>query len=441
MAVATRRVSRIVLQAIGLLWLLTAGRTSWAQQAVIFEFDDPPETEFRITDSLSYGVQIELDTIHSDGLVLDGGRDDSQTLLEPRLDVAFTFQPNETLRAYVDLELSRIEGIGSPESREAERTSLAFIEAYVTLREISDGLTVQIGRQQFEDPRQWYYDQELDALRVYYRIDSMAFEASFGQQGLADEDLLNRDDIDKVTNAFLVGHYGLDEELGVSGYVLHRNGRERESEDLTFFGVQSTGELAGDVDYRLNAAYVTGDATEGDVSNDVRGFGVDLSATYAPELIWEPSATLGFAFGSGDDDPGDGVDHGFRQTGLQENDAGFNGVTRFKYYGEAFDPELSNMAIVTLGGGFKPSEGSSLDLVYHHYWQDHASPDLRDSNLRSAPDGRHRELGHEVDLVVGYLDDEAISVALFLGAFFPGRAFGEDDDNAYFASVEIQYEF
>ncbi len=441
LTVAKRRAWRGVLRAICLLCLLTASRVSWGQQEVAFDFDDPPETDNRITDSLSYGFEIELEGFHTKELDLDSSRDDDQTILEPKLDVAFTFQPNETLRAFVNLELSRTEVFGSSDSGESDLTSLGVKEAYVTLREIFDGLTVQIGRQQFQDPLEWYYDQELDALRAYYRIASLAFEGSISEQGFVDEDILNGDDTDKVINAFLVGHHAFDDDSGVSGYLLRRDGRERESENLTFIGVQSAGELTEDVDYWLNAAYVTGDAPNDVGSHDVRGFGVDLIATYAPELAWGPSVTLGFAFGSGDDDLDDGVDHSFRQTGLQENNALFNGVTRFKYYGEVLDPELSNLAILTFGGGLKPNESSSLDLVYHYYRQDHASAELRGSNLEADPDGRHRELGHEVDLVLGYSGVEDLSMELVVGAFFPGRAFEADADNAYLVSFEIQYEF
>ena len=117
-----------------------------------------------------------------------------------------------------------------------------FVEAYVTLREIFDGLTAQIGRQQFRDPQEWFYDQELDALRAYYRIDNMAFEASVGQQGLFEEDFLSGDSIDPVTDGFLVGHYAIGEDSAASGYLLYREGRERVSEDLFFVGVQARAE-------------------------------------------------------------------------------------------------------------------------------------------------------------------------------------------------------
>jgi hypothetical protein len=39
-------------------------------------------------------------------------------------------------------------------------------EAFVRVRGFPAGLSVQIGRQRFEDERQWLYDEELDAVRL-----------------------------------------------------------------------------------------------------------------------------------------------------------------------------------------------------------------------------------------------------------------------------------
>lgn len=422
-----------------LLCLLTAGRAAVAQERVTFDFDDPPETDHRITDSLSYGLEAELEGIYMDEQDRDG--DNEQFILEPKLAAALTYQPNELLRLYLDLELARRIVTGSADTGESDKTSLGFKEAYVTLREVPSGMTLQVGRQLFQDPLEWFYDQEIDAVRGYYRFANLALEGSVSEQGFVDEDFLNNDDIDKVRNAFLVGHAALGEETDGSAYLLFRDGRDRNSEDLAFFGIQAAGEAAEDLSYWLNAAYVIGDLDDDDGSRDIRGYGLDLFGTYAPDLAWGPSLTLGFAFGSGDGDPDDGVDRNFRQTGLQSNNASFNGVTRFNYYGEAFGPELSNLAVFTLGAGLRPDEESSIDLVYHYYRQDEESDELRDSNLTAEPNGRSRDLGHEVDLVIGYLGLEDINAELIAGAFFPGQAFGNDADNAYFVSFEIQYEF
>jgi hypothetical protein len=76
-----------------------------------------------------------------------------------------------------------------------------------------------------------------------------------------------------------------------------------------------------------------------------------------------PALTAAYAVGSGDDNPGHRVDGAFRQTGLQENEARWTGITRFKYYGELLDPELNNLTVVTVGLGLRPTKRSSLDHI------------------------------------------------------------------------------
>ena len=63
-------------------------------------------------------------------------------------------------------------------------------------------------------------------------------------------------------------------------------------------------------------------------------------------------------------------------------------MTDFKYYGHALNPELSNLLIVTVGLGVRPTARSSFEVVYHYYRQDEALAELRNSNLDVDPDGR-----------------------------------------------------
>ena len=128
----------------------------------------------------------------------------------------------------------------------------------------------------------------------------------------------------------------------------------------------------------------------------------------------EPSITLGFACGSGDESLRDGKDGSIRQTGLQDN----NGITSFKYCGEVFEPELSNILIFTAGLGIKPTKNSSLGVVYHRYLQHEAEDDIRDSNLKLDPNGNSRELGDELDLIIGYRPTREIRIETVVGAFF-----------------------
>jgi hypothetical protein len=77
--------------------------------------------------------------------------------------------------------------------------------------------------------------------------------------------------------------------------------------------------------------------------------------TPAPRWCWarlRPSLTLAYARGSGGEDSAT-RDANFRQTGLHENKARLAGVKRLRRYGELLQPDLSNLAITTLGSGIR----------------------------------------------------------------------------------------
>jgi hypothetical protein len=162
---------------------------------------------------------------------------------------------------------------------------------------------------------------------------------------------------------------------------------------------------------------------------------------YKFALPLEPSLIFAYAFGTGDDNPTGHTDSNFRQTGLQDNKSEFNGVTDFKYYGELFDPELSNLSIFTAGVGFKPSYTSSVDLLYHYYLQHKASQDLRDVGLDATPNGRSKRLGSEIDLVLGYGEIRNVDLALALGYFIPSKAFPVGSDHGFFIRLEMKWAF
>jgi alginate production protein len=156
-------------------------------------------------------------------------------------------------------------------------------------------------------------------------------------------------------------------------------------------------------------------------------------------LPWRPSLTGAFAFASGDD--GLGRDGRFRQTGLQKNIGTFDGIAEFPYYGAALDPELSNLAVLTLGAGVRPWPSASVDLVYHYYRQHTASSDWPETALDAEPDGRARELGHGIDLVLGWEPSEGLLFELVSGVFLPGTAYGGAGENAYFVGLEVEFSF
>jgi alginate production protein len=324
------------------------------------------------------------------------------------------------------------------EAGSSEDVMLEVKEAFLRFRRVEGGLALQIGRQRFEDERNWLYDEELDAIRLRYARGTFAVELSASREELVRKDLLGRDPRERIDNYVLFTSYSPVDRIVLEGYVIVRDDRTADRRRPVFVGTRSRGEPVEDLDYWLELAYVGG--REG--SRNIRAWGVEVGATYEVQVGPRPSFTLGVAFGSGDPDPDDGVDRSFRQTGLHENEGDFGGATGFQYYGEALDPELSNLAIVTVAAGVRPREWFSLDLVYHVYLQHHASPTLRDARIDAEPSGRSRQLGTEVDLVLGLADVfDRLDVKAAVGYFSPGPAFEGPRDGAWVVAVEVQFRF
>ena len=139
---------------------------------------------------------------------------------------------------------------------------------------------------------------------------------------------------------------------------------------------------------------------------------------------------MGYAYGTGDDNPNDSKNHEFRQTGLQSNEARFSGVSNFKVYGEALDPELSNLRILTAGIGFRPASNVFVDLVYHRYRLNRLADGVRGSSLTAQMNQDDTQLSKKVgsglDIVIGFRNLfglRRLGLDLRAGLFFPKGAY------------------
>lgn len=211
-----------------------------------------------------------------------------------------------------------------------------------------------------------------------------------------------------------------------SAYIISRDEKSLNGsnpEDLLFFGIQPVGKMNKYVKHWFNGAYVTGKRARDNDVRDIEAYGFDVGSTFIIDSLLEPSFTVGFAHGSGDLKRNQDKDNNFRQTDLQDNDYRFNGVTDFKYLGELFDPEITNISITTIGFGIRPSEKSSIDIVYHDYKQAEAVDRLTATNIDCDPQGDNAALGEELDIIIGYKEDKLVYVEGVLGVFLPGNAF------------------
>jgi hypothetical protein len=323
------------------------------------------------------------------------------------------------------------------------------------------GLSADAGRLEFEDDRRWWWDEELDAVRVVYEADDWEIALAVAYElgpARSDFDAVEPDH-DEVLR--VIGEASFDWRDGHSAqlFLLHANDRSSrdavgavlaiEEEDdsdatLTWVGARATGvatlSRGGHFGYWLDTAYVAGEEEITEVEplsdrrsvvagrgrSDVRGYAIDAGVQWFPNARLEPRFFAGYAVGSGDPDPEANGDHSFQQTRLEANEAGFGGVERFAQYGVALDPELSNLGVLTIGAGIGLLRSSSLDLVYHHYVQLEPANELRDAALELELTGRSRAVGQAVDLVLAIEEWERVELELIGSAFRGGRALGDE---------------
>lgn len=324
------------------------------------------------------------------------------------------------------------------------------------------GIDLDLGRLHFEDERRWWWDDELDAIRISTEPEPLGFGLAVAQElgpersspdeiDPEDEDVLRV--IGQLAWVWSPRHamelFLLRQEdrsaAEQPGQTVRSDGADEVDADLTWWGARFSGinplSRGGYWGYWFDSAWVRGreriaeiDESESGATEvaslrerHVDGWALDAGFIGILPYRYEPRLYAGYAIGSGDADSQSSHDDTFRQTGLQSNEAGFGGVERFPSYGVLLDPELSNLRVTTVGAGFSLWRSSSLDLLYHHYQLVHPAQSLRDAGLDLQLDGHHRDLGEELDVVLAIEEWERLELLIIGSAFRAGKALGLDE--------------
>ncbi len=403
------------------------------------DLDDPPETRIRLGPDLTLGAGLQIQYEHEGNFDLNDSIAGDRSRLAPELSLAFSYEPDPTVQVFLALELDR-EFVSGSSDDVSDEVRLDLTQAYVLFTDlVRQGVSLQVGRQRFEDEREWVYDEELDAVRVITRAGRFTLEGSVSREDLVTRNLLPHDQpaTDPINNYIAYGTYSRDEDAGISAYAVIRDDQSGSDESPRLFGLHAHGDAGSRATYWIEAAHVRGSSG----SKQVRGWGGDVGASYGFDAWLQPSIGIGYAVGSGDENPDDEIDRTFRQTGLEDNTDELNGVSSIKYYGELVDPDLRNIRIITVTAGVSPTHHSSVETVYHYYLQDHASDDPAGAGIGLAPTGESPRLGSEIDVVAAYRGLHGLELEVTLGYFMPGPAFPPEADTALLAGVEIQFDF
>lgn len=393
------------------------------------EDEDYVPGSIRLAEGLTFGGLIETKYVSEDGYDLRESRDRDvqKTRITVRPQLLWTPSDRFSALAAPRFEWNYRDAENGADSWESD---VRFKELWVWAKDLAgSGVDLQVGRQDFDDPREWIYKKDLDAARAVWRGFGLRVEASLSTYLGEVNDAIE----DETENAILYVSND-DSKRHLAGWVVDRRaGGEFDSYPI-HFGVRMLGEWLPATRSWFEASLVRGYENDTNLS----GYGFDVGTTW--NLFKPFYMSAGWAFGSGDDGGSSATDESFRQTGLERNNGKLGGVTSFRYYGEILDPELSNLSVLTLGVGTRITRDSSVDLVWHGFDQDTAAAFLRRSDLDAEPDGVHTHLGQEVDLILGLRDWNGSDFEFVTGWFDPGAAFSDQDD-AWKVSFQWRFRF
>lgn len=306
-------------------------------------------------------------------------------------------------------------------------------EAYVLFGS-DTRVSLQIGRQRFRDAREWFYDDYLDALRFHVRGGSWRAEAAVAEGVFAGpRDLRARGDQRQAIASFT---QTVGERTEASTFFLYRDDRLRRERPV-WLGALWNGRATSALRYWGIGAVRRGESD----TQKLRGWAMDSGVSWRLALPLTPAITARYAIGSGDKPGTDDADTRFRQTGLEDNTARFHGLKRFAQYGEVFDPELSNVSVLTFGLGAKPFSRTSVDLVYHRYRQRERRRSLMSNRLDAAGNGDSLDLGDELDLIIAIQQVRRVDFSVVVGAYRPGDGIASPTRAVLYWKPEVRFFF
>ena len=439
-----------------------------AEQRTVQIFNRP----LTIGGELDFALDWELDP------ALDTSAEDDRLTGEELVALEFLYKWSEHTLLFVETEVFYESTWFRDNNRDhVSALGLSRKQHWIFLQQLAGTpFSLQIGRQNIAEKREWWWDTELDGVRLYYELGAVHAEVMLAEEMGAENTVAGFEargrDVRRVlgrirwqwamrhrVEIFLLDQHDHSRQE-ILGQVIDQSREDENDSDLTWFGLRQSGSFkipsTGSFYYWADTAIVNGDEIRYDYEDadaatsvvagvrrqDIRGWAIDTGITWDTNLPNTPTLTLALAVGSGDDSPNDGGSHAFIQTGLNDNNGNFRGVDRFRYYGEFLRPELSNLAVSTVSLGAPFLDNSSIELVYHGYRQLHATHFLRDAKVDATPSGRDADIGDEIDLVIGIEESEHYEFEFVAGVFRAGEAFDQAEGNmAGTVQFKLNYNF
>lgn len=386
-------------------------------------------------DELQISARLNVEAAMLDEVDLDSLTEDSQARIQPEARVDVLYTPDDDIEILASVEagfdLDRRTGQwDSIERLEIRELNILFDDF------LSKDFQLQVGRQDVEDGREWLYDSRLDGIRVAYDHRQWRIEAMWGREELVRANLLKNQPVRrKVDNWLFHAEYEATSDWDISAYAIKQKDLRASNISPLTIGIQSEGRM-GQIGHWLELAKQSG--TSG--TRKLRASAVDAGVIWQLPLPAKPALFAGYAYATGGGDAT--KDKGFRQTGLQDNEDRITGLGNVRYYGEALDPDLSNIEIWTLGMGVRPTAFSSLELIAHRYRQAaRDDDDVRGSPISAELSGDDRDIGTEIDVAFSTRLAKPVALEAKVGWFMPGEGFDTLKKDAIHAKIRLVFRF
>ncbi len=343
---------------------------------------------------------------------------------------------NSSHSAFAQVRLRKRYVLSSEQGLPSRDFEANITQLYYLWHNIADaGFAVSVGRQDFDEPREWLFDDYMDAVRVfYYGKENLIFESAYITA-------INpiKSKFDTWTDLFGQVTWFFQKDNQMSAYYLKRSDTDIRNREPKWIGVRYLGEMEN-IKPWAELSFMSGV----DKGDETKGKAFDIGATiFKSDMTYNPSITLAYAFATGDDPSTPLVNERFRQTAYQDNVASFNGQSSLYYYGTLLDPELSNLKIFTLGFGVYPTSNISFDIVYHNYKQHFPDNTIKGSNLNdppARPNGFSDDIGSGIDFITAFpVLFEIVEPTLVLSMFTPGEAFASSQETATYAKLNLSF--
>lgn len=360
---------------------------------VVFDAFTRKKTKSRLNQTVSYSAYTSLRFQGERNLKFDDGVTDASDDFAGYIGTVLRAELNDNVQFFGHAELD-IRHKSTHSQRYQPKRRLNIKEAQASFK-FSEHSQLTVGRLRFADAHKWIADASVDGVHYGIKTKSSLFEAAIVQ------------DLKKVGSRYALVHSARFRSEGHAGfYALAKETLGQRHFHIAGYTKKQASEKFS---YALIGAAVLGDKQ----TDKSVGVGFDSRATYNLDGLRKPQITFGFAAGTAK----------FQQSGLHSNKTYDGGQTQFHRYGYVFQPELSNLAVVSVGLGLRPSRKFSLDLHAHGYMQISASTIAPIARVRGTTTGISQFVGTELNLLGAWRPTKKTKVEFGLGGFNAGSAY------------------